>query len=542
MQYSRRRTIWLVTALLCLLALPAFAAPTKLSNDELERILAPIALFPDSLLGNILTAATKPDEVIEADAWIAKHSDLDASKIMDACKSETWDPSVKALLLVPETLAQMVNNMVWTEQLGQAFANQQSDVADAIQSLRKKAKKSGALQSTKDVKVVTDNNGTISIGNTNPDVIVVPRYSPTVVYATTPTYAYDSSLAIIWGCALIADCIWYSTVWDWGNRYYWIGPGYYGCGYWGGCFRPWGPRSVVPPPFRHGPPPPPHHIDGYHPPHHHPPHDHHHHNPPPHHDHHNPPPHHDHHGGPPSAPPRGHAAAHPAPNSPTNHDYHGSRQNNSPASRQRSAQQNHPFRPSPESSGRNETNAQSAKPEKPAGPVTPNDKSPNQLQPPAPNGANAQQPGQPEQHHPDAKKPDGHQHQANVRQPHEGDVKPNGNANSSSSHDVHTSRDKGISGERRPNDDSKQQSPGRSPGRSPRPEITAVSHPSTIEVGSTSGKTSAASSNDKVRSDSYKARTTSRENRSYSPSSSRRSSTRSSSRRSFGGSRRHGRR
>ncbi len=296
-----QQKIMFAALLLSLFTLPAFAASTSISENELERILAPIALFPDSLLGNILTAATRPDEVVAADAWIAEHPDLPADKIMKECESQKWDPSVKALLLVPETLEQMCNNMTWTQEVGNAFVDQNDAVFKAIQKLRKKAKDAGNLKDSSDVKVVTDKNGSISIGTTDPNVIIVPRYSPTVVYTASPKV--DTSLAIIWGCVFVADVVYECCVWDWYNHHYWLGPGYNHCYYYGGVFYPWGPRCYVPPPLHHhGPPPPPYHP--HHPPHydpHHPPHyDGHSHQPP---HHHRPP---DYHGRPAPPPPPGH--------------------------------------------------------------------------------------------------------------------------------------------------------------------------------------------------------------------------------------------
>ena len=288
-----KQKVMLAALLLGLFTLPAFAASASLSNSELERILAPIALFPDSLLGNILTAAALPDQVIAADAWIAEHENLPADKVMKECESQKWDPSVKALLLVPETLEQMCNNMTWTQQIGNAFVDQHDAVYTAIQNLRKKAKD---LKDSKDVKVVTDKSGCISIGATDPDVIVVPRYSPTVVYTSSSSL---TTAAIIWGCVFVADIVYNCCVWDWYNHHYWLGPGYNHCYYYGGIFYPWGPRCYVPPPLHHhGPPPPPYHP--HHPPHydpHHPPHyDGHSHQPPHHGPHHDP--HHDPHHGP----------------------------------------------------------------------------------------------------------------------------------------------------------------------------------------------------------------------------------------------------
>ncbi|MBQ7567693.1 DUF3300 domain-containing protein [bacterium] len=284
-----RRSGILALLLLCITVLPVFAAKASLSENELERILAPIALFPDSLLGNILTAATRPDDVVAADAWIAKHEDLPADKIMSACEKETWDPSVKALLLVPEILEQMCNSLTWTLQIGEAFVDQNETVFKVIQKLRKQAKDSGNLTDSKDVKIVSDDSGNISIGTADPNVIIVPRYSPTVVYTNSPSTI--TSLAIVWGCVFVANVVYDCFVWDWYDHHFWCGPGYNHCYFYGGAFRPWGPYCHVPPPLHHAPPPP------YHPnrPPHHP-------GPPPHYDGHSHQPPHHHNGPPPNHP------------------------------------------------------------------------------------------------------------------------------------------------------------------------------------------------------------------------------------------------
>lgn len=247
----------------CIFALPAWADTKKLSSSELEKMLSPIALFPDSLLGNILTAAARPDEVIAADAWIAKNDNLSADEVMKKCEKEPWDPSVKALLLVPETLAQMCDNMEWTQKIGEAFVVQSDDVMTAIQVLRKRAQDSGSLQSTNEVVVKTDEHDNIIVGSTNSNVVVVPRYSPNVVYVKEER---DDTALIVWSCLFVADIIYHACVWDWWGHRYWCGPGYGNCYYINNNFYGWGPRCPVPPGLCHPNPPPPHrpcHSPGY---------------------------------------------------------------------------------------------------------------------------------------------------------------------------------------------------------------------------------------------------------------------------------------
>ena len=144
-------------------------------------MLAPIALYPDALLSQILMAATYPLEVVEAARWTRANPGYRGEAAVSAVASQTWDPSVKSLVAFPEILSMMDERLVWTERLGDAFLGQQAQVMDTVQELRSRAYAAGNLRST-DQMLVTDEAGTIALQPANPQVIFVPYYDPQVVY------------------------------------------------------------------------------------------------------------------------------------------------------------------------------------------------------------------------------------------------------------------------------------------------------------------------------------------------------------------------
>jgi hypothetical protein len=201
---------WLLAAMLCMaLALPLqgqMPAPSQasppaapdasaktFSQEELEQLLAPIALYPDALLAQVLMASTYPLEVVSAERWIKAHPGLKDKALEDALQQQPWDPSVKSLAVFPQVLTMMSDKIDWTQKLGDAFLAQQTDVLATAQALRKKAVAQGALKDSNEQKVVTEteNNTTvIKIEPTNPEVVYVPTYNPTVVYGAWPYPAY----------------------------------------------------------------------------------------------------------------------------------------------------------------------------------------------------------------------------------------------------------------------------------------------------------------------------------------------------------------
>ena len=177
---------------------PADTKSTPLSKAQLDQLVAPIALYPDDLVSQILMASTYPLEVVEAARWVKDNPGVKGKALEDAMAKQNWDPSVKALAALPEVLAMMSEKLSWTQQLGDAFLAQQADVLAAVQDLRAKADAEGNLKTTKqqtvEKKTVATSSGgkqqVIVIQPTNPDVIYVPAYDPLVIYGAWPYPAY----------------------------------------------------------------------------------------------------------------------------------------------------------------------------------------------------------------------------------------------------------------------------------------------------------------------------------------------------------------
>jgi hypothetical protein len=164
------------------------AAPVQLSAQELQQLVAPIALYPDALVAQILAASTYPTEIVEADRWMQSHPNVKGEELAKEVDKQSWDPSVKALTQFPSVLENMDKNLSWTSSLGDAYANQQQNVTDAVQTLRQQAHKNGHLDSNEQEKVATQGN-TIVIEPANPEVVYVPQYDPWLVYGA-PIVAY----------------------------------------------------------------------------------------------------------------------------------------------------------------------------------------------------------------------------------------------------------------------------------------------------------------------------------------------------------------
>jgi hypothetical protein len=163
------------------------------TSEQLDQMLAPIALYPDALLSQTLMAATYPLEVVEAARWTQANPNLKGDAAVQAVKNKDWDVSVKSLVAFPQTLAMMNNNLDWTQKLGDAMIGQQKDVADSIQRLRAKAAAAGNLKTTPQQKVTTQTSGSnsaIVIEPANPEVVYVPYYNPTWAYGPWPYPAY----------------------------------------------------------------------------------------------------------------------------------------------------------------------------------------------------------------------------------------------------------------------------------------------------------------------------------------------------------------
>jgi hypothetical protein len=158
-------------------AQPAYA----FSQQELDQMLAPIALYPDALLSQILMAATYPMEVIEAARWAGTHPELSGDAAVRAAATESWDPSVKSLVAFPQVLSRMAENLQWTQALGDAFLAQQFQVMGTVQTLRRRAQAAGTLRSDDRLSVI-ENGPNLLLQPLDPQVVYVPYYDPLVVY------------------------------------------------------------------------------------------------------------------------------------------------------------------------------------------------------------------------------------------------------------------------------------------------------------------------------------------------------------------------
>ncbi|MGA8490434.1 MAG: DUF3300 domain-containing protein [Terriglobales bacterium] len=156
--------------------------PAPLSASDLQAMVAPIALYPDALVAQILAGSTFPDQVAVADYWLEQNKNLTGTALMQAVDQQSWDPSVKALTQFPSVLDNMAKNLTWISSLGEAYHNQSADVMAAIQTLRAQAKAKGNLQSSPQIKVVQQTPQTIVIQSANPQVVYVPQYNPAVIY------------------------------------------------------------------------------------------------------------------------------------------------------------------------------------------------------------------------------------------------------------------------------------------------------------------------------------------------------------------------
>jgi len=176
--------VWLLI-LLTLSPLLVFAQDQPTSRrfrpEELDQMLAPIALYPDSLLAQILMAATYPLEVVQADRWAKANRNLTGDQLNDALDNKDWDPSVKALVPFSQVLAMMSERLEWTQKLGDAFLDQENEVMDTVQKLRARAEAAGNLRDTEQQRVIVQEN-VIEIEPVQPEVVYVPVYDPFEIY------------------------------------------------------------------------------------------------------------------------------------------------------------------------------------------------------------------------------------------------------------------------------------------------------------------------------------------------------------------------
>ena len=180
--------------------------PAQVTAEQLQQLVAPIALYPDELVAQVLAAATYPTEIVEANRWLQQNPNLKDAQLADAVDKQPWDPSVKALTQFPSVLANMDKNLSWTSALGDAYFNQSQDVLNAVQVMRKRAQSAGTLKTTAQ-QTVTTANQTVVIEPTNPEVIYLPQYDPWVVYGA-PLITYPGYLGFDY---FVGPAIWFDV-------------------------------------------------------------------------------------------------------------------------------------------------------------------------------------------------------------------------------------------------------------------------------------------------------------------------------------------
>jgi hypothetical protein len=163
---------------------PSSAQPPQAalqSPEQLQQLVAPIALYPDALIAQILPGATYPDQIVDAEKWMAQHKDLAGDTLAEEVDKQSWDASVKALTQFPAVLANMNQNLAWTSELGDAYVNQQKELSQAIQTMRQRAKQAGNLNTTPQEKV-SNKGSDVIIQPADTNVVYVPQYDPWLVY------------------------------------------------------------------------------------------------------------------------------------------------------------------------------------------------------------------------------------------------------------------------------------------------------------------------------------------------------------------------
>jgi hypothetical protein len=206
-----------------------------LSPDQMDQLVAPIALYPDSLVAQVLAAATYPTQVVDADRFVQANAGAPPDQIANMANSQPWDPSVKALTAFPSVLANMDKNLDWTTQLGNAYYNQPQDVMSAVQNMRQQAYSAGHLRTTPQLDVDYQ-PGDIVIAPANPAVVYVPYYNPWALWGFQPYYAWYApppprgfviGMGIGFGVGIAIGAY---THWGWG---------------WGHWNVGWGPHPVI---------------------------------------------------------------------------------------------------------------------------------------------------------------------------------------------------------------------------------------------------------------------------------------------------------
>jgi hypothetical protein len=229
--------------------------PVSFSQAQLEQMVAPIALYPDALVSQILIAATYPIQIVEAYQWQQANKKASSAQIEKAGKAKGWDPSVQSLLSFPGVIERMYQNVEWTQQLGEAFLAQQSEVMSTIQLMRQKAYAAGNLKSSSQQKVTVQPDNTIIIVPAQPQVVYVPAYNPMVVYGSAwapvtwyyppavyapPPYYNPAYGALAFGAGVAVGAIWGSSNCSWSTGNVYVTNNYYR---YGGTYRTQGSIS-----------------------------------------------------------------------------------------------------------------------------------------------------------------------------------------------------------------------------------------------------------------------------------------------------------
>jgi uncharacterized membrane protein YgcG len=201
---------------------PAEEAP-KIPSDQLDSLVAPIALYPDPLLAQTLAASTYPLEIIQLQQWMGKNKTLKGKALTEAVEKQNWDPSVQAMATFPDVVKLLADSIAWTSDLGNAFLAQQADVMDAVQRMRAKANSAGKLKTSQEQKVETkqvEGKTVVVIEQTNPQVVYVPSYDPAVVYGPPvypyPPVYYPTGRLLAFGAGVAIGAAWGNNNWGWG--------------------------------------------------------------------------------------------------------------------------------------------------------------------------------------------------------------------------------------------------------------------------------------------------------------------------------------
>lgn len=201
---------------------------TKLSSQQLDSLVAPIALYPDPLLSQTLVASTYPLEIVQLHQWLQQNKQLKDKAVTDAVSKQNWDPSVQAMAAFPDLVKQLAENIAWTNDLGNAFLAQQNELMDAVQRMREKAVEKGALKSTEQQKVETkviENKSVVVVQPTSTEVVYVPTYNPATVwgapYYPYPPIAYPAypagGMLLGFGVGVAIGAAWGNGGWGWNS-------------------------------------------------------------------------------------------------------------------------------------------------------------------------------------------------------------------------------------------------------------------------------------------------------------------------------------